>query len=105
MQSSYWTYQKREVSGSWAINAILTYPRGHKEKAAVAFVIYSEKIYNSVHCMTINKHRYLHRNSVKKRLIDALDAFSIVTKEDEEQITDFIKHILPHLKGYENDRL
>lgn len=95
MQKSYWTYQKRDVDQPWAVNAILTYPRGHKEKSKIAFDIYSECIANSVHCITINEKCYLSNVDIVSRLIDVIGVFSTIVKEDEAQLTYFINHILP----------
>lgn len=99
MKKSFWAYQKRADKTPWVINAILEFPRGHREKAAITFDIYSDKIDNSVHCTRINKRRYMYLDDAIGALIDVINAYSIITKEDELQLQEFVTHILHERKN------
>ena len=93
MEQREWIYQERRSKDPWAICAICTFPRGHPERAAFEFDIYSEKIENEAKRLHLDKEHFESERECYQVLTQAIGTFDEMTIQDEFQLGKFVNKI------------
>lgn len=90
----FWIYQRRSNPVPWAICIEKDWDRRKPRDALLTVMIYSERVDNPMHCVTIYDMKHDEIGEYTDAIADAIREFDTVTEDDIQQIKITILDIL-----------